>query len=109
MLLVELPNNSAMHGAAYQVLFQATSPHNCVTYDRRAQILEEFARIIEWAQSQPPHVLEAYQWAANHLTSEIDRRIKQNELSNQVSEVLKSLPKPPPLLHGEVLPPERVA
>ncbi|NTG07245.1 hypothetical protein [Rhizobium rhizogenes] len=93
MFNVEVSN--PMNGAAYQVLFERYLPAYCSTRERQAEILSGFKQTMEWAATQPPDVLAAYQWATNKLTEDLENRLKINDLGNQVQSLVKTIPRPP--------------
>jgi len=90
---VEIAN--PMNGAAYTVLFEMTTPDYCATVDRQSEIQTEFDNVLRWAEDQPKHVRDAYQWAAKKILENVSRRLEANALGNQVQQVLQMIPRPP--------------
>lgn len=93
MFTVEVP--SPLKGAAYQILFELTSPQNCTTPERQAEIKTEFARILVWAKTQPQDVLRAYKWASSAIENEIERSININKMHRDVHAAVGTIPRPP--------------
>ncbi len=89
---VEVSN--PMQGAAYQVLFEQFHPDYCNTRERQAEILADFAKVTEWAQTQPPDIRAGYLWAIKLLSENIERRLKISDLGNQVQVVYRTIPRP---------------
>ena len=92
MFNVEVSN--PLQGAAYQVLFEQFLPAFCNTRERQAEIVADFAKITEWAQTQPPEVQGAYIWAIKTISEDIEHRLKINDLGNQVIAAHQSIPRP---------------
>lgn len=93
MINVEVPNPT--NGAAFQVLYERFHLAFCSTRGRQAEILAEFAKIAEWASTQPPAVKDGYLWAIKKHSDDIEHRLKINDLGNQVQAVFKTIPRPP--------------
>ncbi len=92
MFNVEISNPT--NGAAYQVLFEQFLPAYCNTRERQAEILAGFAKVTEWAQTQPPDVQAGYLWAIKKISEDIEHGLKINDLGNQVQAVFQTIPRP---------------
>ncbi len=92
MINVEVSN--PMQGAAYQVLFEQFLPAYCSTRERQAEIQADFAKVAEWAQTQPPDVYGAYLWAIKKLSEDIEMRLKASDLGTKVAAAYQSIPRP---------------
>ncbi|MGN6148816.1 MAG: hypothetical protein ACTHPD_09780 [Rhizomicrobium sp.] len=92
MIAVEISNPT--NGAAYQVLFEQFLPDYCNTRERQKEILAGFAKVAEWAQTQPPDVMAGYMWAMQKMTEDMERRIKISDLGSQVQAIYQIIPRP---------------